>query len=290
MAEVTRTHSPETNIYYESRMFVNSVLPFSLHIDIMVNTSHHYVHKHKELEILKGISGSGVVYTDMKPIEASENDIIIANPNRIHYITSDKVYKYYCLIIDSDFLSSMGIDAESVCLEDHIKDPYLSDLMDKIYEEWSSSSEYRSVLLRSYVSELLILLLRNYHAAQTVSEKESKTLKKIKQSITYIKNNYKRDITLDEISSVASLSRYHFCREFKKATNLTPVEFINRTRCELAKELLESKKYTISDISELCGFATTAHFSKTFKGFFGSYPSEFVKKLKNEPVLKETKI
>ncbi len=287
MAEVKRIRSPETNIYYESRMFVNSALPFSLHIDIMVNTSHHYVHKHKELEILKGISGSGTVYTDMKPIEAGVNDIIIANPNRIHYITSDNVFEYYCLIIDSDFLSTLGIDSDGICLEDMIKDEYLSELIDKIYKEWKESNEYRSTLLKSYITELLILLTRNHHAPQTVSEKESKTLKKIKQSITYIKNNYKRDISLDEISSVASLSRYHFCREFKKATGLTPVEFINRTRCELAKGLLESKKYTISDISELCGFATTAHFSKTFKGFFGSYPSEFVKKLKNEPILKE---
>lgn len=67
--------------------------------------------------------------------------------------------------------------------------------------------------------------------------------------------------------------------EFKKATDLTPVEFINRTRCEFAKNLLESKKYSVAEIGEMSGFSTSAHFSKTFKGFFGVYPSDYMKKM-----------
>ncbi len=288
MAEVTRIEGEKGNVYYESRMFVNNPLPITLHyVDTGTSVYKHYAHKHKELEIIMGLSGKGTVYSDMKPISSVAGEAVIANPNRIHYVTTDDSYSYYCLIVDTEFLSSIGIEPEEICFEEKVTDPYLYELFTRLHSEWSSSNDYRSILIKSYVTEILVLLCRDHLVKQTMSDRESKTLKKIKLSINYIKSNFRRDLTLEEVSEVASLSRYHYCREFKKATGLTPIEFINRTRCEYAKELLEARKYTIAEISEMCGFATAAHFSKTFKNFFDSYPSEFVRKLKNEPAAGE---
>ena len=130
--------------------------------------------------------------------------------------------------------------------------------MNRIYSEWSSNDEFHKVMIKSLINEFAIKLFRGYKITDTSNEKESRTLKKVKQSISFIKKNYTRDISLDEIASVAGLSRYHFCREFKKATDLTPIEFINRMRCEYAKTLLESHKYSVSEISAMVGFTTSA--------------------------------
>ena len=129
---------------------------------------------------------------------------------------------------------------------------------------------------------LLFQLCRGASVTGAAGSKESRTLKKVKSSVSYIKNNYSSDLTLEEIASVAGLSRYHFCREFKKATDLTPIEFINRVRCERAKTLLEARTYSVSEISSMCGFATSAHFSKIFKRFFLVYPSEYIKISRSE--------
>ncbi len=265
-------------VYYEARNFINNVLPFSLHTDIMVNTPHHYVHKHREIEMLVGISGSGQVIADLRTIPASENEIVVINPNKVHYVVSDNIFKYYCLIIDSDFLEANGINTSSLCFKDHIIDPELADMFKRLDSEWKRDDEYRNLFLKSHIISIMIHLCRNHLINETMLEKESKTLQKIKHSINYIKNNFRSELTLDDIAEEAGLSKYHYCREFKKATDLTPVEFINRTRCEFAKNLLESKKLSVTDIGEMCGFLTSAHFSKTFKGFFGVYPSDYMKR------------
>ncbi len=257
--------------------FVNSDLPVNFHIDIMVNTPHHYVHKHRDMEFLMGISGSGVVYSDMKPYEISENDIVVINTNRIHYVTSDNIFKYYCMQIDTDYLSSIGIDVETINFEEKISSNELSELMHRIRNEWDFTGELRHLMIKSYLNEFAVKLFRDFKVLDTAHDKESRTLRKIKQSISFIKKEYTGDISLDEVASVAGLSRYHFCREFKKATDLTPVEFINRMRCEYAKTLLESKKYSVSEISTIVGFSTSAHFSKIFKRFFSQYPSEYAR-------------
>ena len=275
---MTVTEMRDGEVIKEIRTFVNSDLPINFHVDIMVNTPHHYVHKHRDMEFLMGLSGSGVVYADTKPHTISENEIVVINTNKIHYVTSDSVFKYYCMQIDTDYLSSLGIDAEEMSFSEKIIDEEMKELMLRIHSEWVDNCELRSVMIKSIINEFAVKLFRNYKVTDTASDKESRTLKKVKQSISFIKKNYTRDISLDEIASVAGLSRYHFCREFKKATDLTPIEFINRMRCEYAKTLLDSKKYSVAEISSMVGFATSAHFSKIFKRFFLHYPSEYSKK------------
>lgn len=265
-------------VYYETRNFINNVLPFSLHTDIMVNTPHHYVHKHREIEILCGLSGSGQMIADLRSVSASADEVVVINPNRVHYIVSDNIFRYYCLIIDSEFLEANGIGTESVCFCDHIVDPVLTGMIKRLGTEWELDDEYRNMSLRACVIGIIVYLCRNYQVNETMVEKESRTLQKIKHSINYIKNNFRNELTLDDVAGEAGLSKYHYCREFKKATDLTPVEFINRTRCEYAKSLLESKRYSVTEIGEMCGFSTSAHFSKTFRGFFGTYPSDYMKK------------
>ncbi len=264
----------------ETHMLSHRALPFVFHTDCVIHSPQHHANKHKELEILMCISGLGTVYSDMKAIQLVPGEMAVINTNRIHYSTTESEFRYHCLIIDNDFLYSIGIDTDEVCFEDKIASPCFSELFDKICIEWHRDDKFKSVIVKSIVTELFVRLCRDHIVTDTNNEKESKTLKKIKYSINYIKQNFRRDLSLDEVSDAAGLSRYHFCREFKKSTGLTPVEFINRTRCEFAKELLESKKYTIAEISDMSGFITPAHFSKTFKGIFGTHPSEHLKRVK----------
>ncbi len=264
-------------VYYETRNFIKNALPFSLHTDYMVKTANHYVHKHREVELLVGISGSGQVIADLKTIPIKEREIVVINPNKVHYIISESVFTYYCIIADSEFLAANGIDIASLSFEEHFEDPELLSLVERLNTEWKIEDSYRNQVLRSILIEIMVRLCRSHTANDTMAENESRTLQKIKLSINYIKTHYQEDLSLDLIAKEAGLSKYHYCREFKKATDLTPIEFINRTRCEHAKSLLESNKYSIAEISERCGFATSAHFSKTFRGFFDVYPSDYNK-------------
>ena len=53
-----------------------------------------------------------------------------------------------------------------------------------------------------------------------------------------------------------------------------PIEFIKSIRLNRALELLQSHKYTITEVSELCGYSSISYFSTVFKKYFGKSPTE----------------
>ena len=94
-------------------------------------------------------------------------------------------------------------------------------------------------------------------------------------SIEYINSHISEDIKIDDICNAVHLSKYHFCREFKKMTGQTLMEYVMKTRIALAKNMLVSKKRTIREVSESCGFSSMSYFCRVFKKESGMTPSEF---------------
>ena len=74
-----------------------------------------------------------------------------------------------------------------------------------------------------------------------------------------------------------NVSPAHLSRNFKQITGKTIVEFINITKCNMAKRLL-SDGIAVTKVSVICGYDTPSYFSKTFKKYIGVSPKDFVKK------------
>lgn len=96
----------------------------------------------------------------------------------------------------------------------------------------------------------------------------------------YVQNNFKEDITLDEIASIANMTVPSFCRYFKKVTNKTFTQFVNECRLVHASKLLAEKPISITDVCFESGFNNFSHFNKSFKAFTGQNPSEYRNQLK----------
>jgi len=69
-------------------------------------------------------------------------------------------------------------------------------------------------------------------------------------------------------------------RKVKAITNLSLKQFILTLRMKTASKLIESGKFTISEIAYDVGFTSPAYFSETFKKHFGITPTEHAKKMK----------
>ncbi len=256
--------------------------PYSLKSEVISDSLKRDFRRYSELQIVVVSSGSGRVLTEQKTSDVEVGSIFVLNPDVTYCIVTDSVLKYYLLTVSPGFLMANGIDIDTGYFEENIDDLPVSQAIMRLVAESSSNDGYKDVITKAYVMEIMVLLCRSYLRTEISTAKESKTLPKIKHSISYIKNNFRSDISLEDVSNEAGLSIYHFCREFKKATGYTPVEYINRTRCEYARTLLESRKYSVSEIGEVCGFTTSAHFSRTFKRFLGVYPSDYVKSFKRD--------
>ncbi len=69
-----------------------------------------------------------------------------------------------------------------------------------------------------------------------------------------------------------AIGRRHFERRFKKATNNTPVEYIQRVKIEAAKKDLESGRKTVNEVMYDVGYSDIKAFRTVFKKITGLSP------------------
>lgn len=101
---------------------------------------------------------------------------------------------------------------------------------------------------------------------------------KIKRLYNYIKENYSKKITLDEVANLLNMTKVSFNRLMKKTTGLTFIEYLNDVRIDNASRLLAGEDYTISEVAFMCGFNNIANFNRTFKRIKGITPSVYRKR------------
>jgi len=65
-------------------------------------------------------------------------------------------------------------------------------------------------------------------------------------------------------------------KKIKSLTDQSPTDFIKTIRLKQALELLQTRKYTVTEVSEQCGFSSVAYFSTVFRKHYGKSPSDII--------------
>ena len=97
----------------------------------------------------------------------------------------------------------------------------------------------------------------------------------IKQAQEYIEHNFSERILVEDLAVKYTIGRRHFERRFKKATNNTPVEYIQRVKIEAAKKSLETSKKNVNEVMYDVGYSDTKAFRTVFKKLTGLSPIEY---------------
>ena len=82
------------------------------------------------------------------------------------------------------------------------------------------------------------------------------------------------EFSKDEFASLVNMSSSLLYKKTKSLTGLSPTDFIKTIRLDHALSLLQSREYTVTEVSELCGFTSVAYFSTVFRKHFGKSPTE----------------
>lgn len=97
----------------------------------------------------------------------------------------------------------------------------------------------------------------------------------IKEAIHFMKENHQKEITLDDLARNFHLSRFHFSHLFKKEVGLSVMEFFNKLRIDKSLYYLETTDLTIQEIALKSGFQDSNYFSRLFKKYINSSPTEY---------------
>lgn len=103
-----------------------------------------------------------------------------------------------------------------------------------------------------------------------LNKREEKSGSIIEMAKNYIKNNYHKDISLDDVSREVNISPYYFSKLFKETTGENFIEYLTNLRMDKAKELLETTECSMKEICVRTGYSDPNYFSRSFKKNVGS--------------------
>mgnify|MGYP004525584107 FL=1 len=94
----------------------------------------------------------------------------------------------------------------------------------------------------------------------------------------YIQHHMSEPITAEKMAEELFLNRSYLSRKFKEETGETLTDFILKEKTEEAKRLLRYSDKSLTAIGSYLGFSSASHFSRVFKAYVGSTPSEYREK------------
>ena len=264
---------------HEEYQNFQSNLPFVLFSNLQRSTYNQSNESnwHENLEIQLCTSGKGVVLLDGQNYNFNKNDIVIVNSNVIHHTGTDTNLTYSCLIVSNEFCKNIGIDTRNYIFSPVIKSSYLVELLEELQKIYSNhTTPFRIAKLNEIIIKILINLAEHHIVATITSKSKPKDFEIVKSAISYIRKNYNKKISLDQISKEVLCDKYALCRGFKRLTGQTIFENLNSYRCIKAVELLNDGQ-TVAQTAALCGFENLSFFTKTFKKYIGTPPSKHKK-------------
>ena len=245
-------------------------------------------HWHKELEIIRVLKGKLTVYLNNVEIEMTENDIVFVNPEIVHGATpSDCIYE--CMVFDPEKILVCTDDGKSISsgLVNHTLFIYhrirsensaLFETVCKLFDSFSLSDPGYQLSAIGYLYELFAVICREKLFSENTSYSnflKDKNLIKLKKAIEYMRENYRSQISLEEMSKAVVVSPKYFCVIFKGMTGMTAFEYLNAYRIEKASKALISTDMGITEIAFSCGFNDLSYFIKTFKKYKNTTPKLF---------------
>jgi transcriptional regulator GlxA family with amidase domain len=107
---------------------------------------------------------------------------------------------------------------------------------------------------------------------QGQKEHDDETIKKAQD---FIEENYQEKLNVEQLADIFSIGRRSFERRFKKSTNNTVIEYIQRIKIEAAKRSFESSRKNINEVMYDVGYTDTKAFRDVFKKVTGMTPIEY---------------
>lgn len=263
-----------------------------LHVNQPISELSWEYHYHPEIELVCVKSGNGTRHVGYHKSNYLNGDLVLIGSNVPHSgfgLNSTNPHEEYVVQFNANIipsaneliefkdiqqmmeLSKYGILFGKKTRKDII--PYLINLYESYGDlRYLKLLEILSILSQSKDFKLLNKEIMPY----TIISKNKNRLQTI---FTYVENNYHNEIDIQHVAELANLTLPAFCNFFKKATQITFTEFVNRYRIEKACFLLIQEK-TVVECSYLCSFNNVTYFNRVFKKFIHKTPSEFIQQNK----------
>ena len=242
-------------------------------------------HHHIEYEIFYIDSGSVELGIEDSVTTARAGDVIFMHPGTEHYVKKIEgiEYHYYAMVFDSSVLGYEGEPVRntlnSIRVSRFVKIP--EDILAKLRRASESKKEEEfgnELIVKSVLFDIIAHIL-NTHQYVEISDntrtEQTHMVNAIDVTLSYIREHYRENISLDDVLKITSYSKSHFIRLFKKNMGMNLTDYINKYRIEKScLDLIYTSK-NVTEIATENGFNTVQYFSKMFKNYMKCTPKQY---------------
>ena len=141
---------------------------------------------------------------------------------------------------------------------------YRKDYLDTVLA-CSSYEELRQWFIRKIVE-----------ATRNVTEKKREQNNSVVgKAKEHMKQNFARDLSLEEVAKYVDISPYYFSKLFKEEEGENFIDYLTSLRIAKAKELLHGTEVSIKEVCSEVGYSDPNYFSRIFKKVVGYTPTEY---------------
>ena len=150
-----------------------------------------------------------------------------------------------------------------------------TDALSQLYQIQQENTSLMELLSNKYITDIITLCFtesREEHSG------EYSIPEKLQQIHSYLEEHYGERITLEKLSGLFFISKFHLSREYRKTFGSNLSDDLTARRISHAKSMLRFSESSVESIAQSCGFQNAGYFIKVFKKSEGMTPLEYRKK------------
>ncbi len=242
------------------------------------DTEFHFIREdgYPNHQIIYCVRGSGMLKVGGDEYEINAGDGFYLPPNVPHeYYPTDEIWETHWITFEGreipNIMQYVKLEKARVFRIHDINS--LDAIFKKMLYLMRTNYYYGGQQCSAYLYQFFIEFNRVVNMQN--GTQDSAKLNQLQPVIDYLNTNYRKDITLAELSDLIGLSPQYLCRLFKECLNLRPFEYLARKRVQQAKLLLLDDKLNINEIASEVGYNDCSYFCAVFKRHEMLSPAEF---------------
>lgn len=267
------------------------------------NTMRSHFHPYFELFYLE--KGKRAVVIGERSYLLGPHEFIIFPPYTMHHSFSDKDVAFARIVLyfepesipESVRSWLMQEDKphswSTISQQQHFYDQLCGLMQEQEHNDWPDQIAHnenldKEDLLQLALNSRLNLLLLTIMRSQS-KEIPAQSEPKIARIVQYVHNHYYQELSLDELSARFFINKFSLCREFKRFTMCSFVEYLNKIRVLHAQRLFMESDKSITQIASDVGFGNLTHFERVFSKHTQQTPKKMCQQMRQIRDRKEPK-
>lgn len=240
-------------------------------------------HWHEYLEILYLTDGRMTAVIQAEAYQPEAGSLLVINSNELHMTQTTGLTSYVLLQISTEqmrrfFPNFEALHFQTIIARDGLS-PDRKELflhLEMMVGEYEKQEDGYQLLVTAHLYEFLYYLYRccSHWNESGVTDSSSRDRKRIAGIMDYVRQNFRRPLTLDDAAASQGLSREYFCRLFKKYTGQTFLAYVNSVRTMNFYEELRKTDESITQLMMQNGITNYKVFMRIFKEMYGTTPQK----------------